>query len=42
MKLIFTISVGEPEKMSNVVEALSSVNVNQHFSDVVTDAFVKA
>lgn len=41
-KLIFTISVGEPEKMSSVVEGLSGVNVNQYLSFVVSDVLVKA
>lgn len=41
MKLIFTVSVGEPEKTSNVIEALSSVNINQHLSVVVSGVFVK-
>lgn len=41
-KLIFTICVGEPEKMSSVVETLSGVNINQHLSFVVSDVFVKA
>ena len=41
MKLIFTVTVGEPEKMNNVIEALSSVNINQYVSVVVSDVFVK-
>lgn len=41
MKLIFTVNVGEPEKTSNVIEALSSVNINQHLSVVVSGVFVK-
>lgn len=41
MKLMFTVSVGESEKMSNVIEALSSVNINQNLSVVVSDVFAK-
>lgn len=42
MKLTFTVSVGEPEKMSNVIEALSSVNINWYLSVAVSDVlFVK-
>lgn len=41
MKSIFTVTDGESEKMSNVIEALSSVNINQYLSVVVSDVFVK-
>lgn len=39
MKPICTASVGE--KMSNVIEALSSVNINKYFCVIVSDAFFK-
>lgn len=39
MELIFTVSVGEPEKMSN--EALSGVNINEYLSVAVFDGFVQ-
>lgn len=41
MKSIFTVIDGESEKMSNVIEALSGVNINQYLSVVVSDVFVK-
>lgn len=41
MKPIFTVSVGESEKISKVIETLSSVNINQNLSVVVSDVFVK-
>lgn len=41
VKLIFSVSVGKSEKMSNVIEALSSVKNNQYLSVVVSDVFVK-
>lgn len=41
VKLIFTVSVGESEKISNVIETLSCVNINQNLSVVVSHVFVE-